>query len=364
MASALAAAAVLGAGASGAEALTWKIKGAGFGHGIGLSQYGAYGYAKHGWGYKRIVLHYYRSTTIGKTPSRNVRVLLRPYQSSVRFTGASAACKLKLASSKTYSAVRKGGHVVLRNPKGSGLRNCGKVLSATGGASVAMVGKGSYRGALQVRPSSVPGKVNAINSVKLEDYVRGIVARESPSSWPLNALRAQAVVARSYGLANDVGGNGFDQYDDTRSQVYGGISAETSRTNKAVSTSKLQVVKYKGKIASTYFFSTSGGHTENIENVFIGSSPQPYLKGVKDPYDGSSPYHRWTARISQSGMQSALDDLVRGKLRQIKVVKRGSSPRVVRAKLIGSGGTTKVSGPTIQFRLGLRDSWMFFKKLK
>ncbi len=254
--------------------------------------------------------------------------------------------------------------MVLRNSKGKGIKDCGKLLSATGGTSVAMIGKGSYRGALQVRPSSVPGKVNAINSVKLEDYVRGIVALESPSSWPMDALRAQAVVARSYGLAADVGGKGFDQYDDTRSQVYGGIGAETARTNKAVNSSKLQVVRYNGKVATTYFFSTSGGHTENIENVFIGSSPQPYLKGVEDPYDGSSPYHRWTVKVSQAGMQSALGDLVRGKLRQIRVTKRGSSPRVVRAKLIGSGGTTKVTGPTIQFRLGLRDTWMFFKKIK
>ena len=350
-------------GSAGAEArVVWKVKGGGFGHGVGLSQYGAYGLAQHGWGWKRILGHYYRNTTVAATDPRKVRVLLRPYQQSVQFNGASSACGVTLSEAKTYQAVRSGNGVLLRNPKGLTLKNCGGLLSATGGDSVHMVGKGTYRGALQVRPSSVPGRVNAINSLGVEPYVQGVVALESPSSWPMNALRAQAVVARSYGLSSSVGGRGFDLYDTTSSQVYGGVGAETARTNQAVEDTKLQVVKYQGSIAQTFFFSTSGGHTESNEFVW-GGKPIPYLRGVDDPYDTTSPYHRWVRRLSQRGIQSALSSLVRGKLRRIRVLRRGDSPRIFRARLVGSGGNTKVSGQTLKSYLGLLDAPWYIKKI-
>ncbi len=235
-------------------------------------------------------------------------------------------------------------------------------MSATGGASVSLIGKGAYRGAVVARSSSVPGKLNAINAVDLEDYIRGVIAEESPSSWPLDALKAQALAARSYALSTGVGGNGFDHYDDTRSQVYGGIGSETARTNQAVSSTAGEVVEYKGKVAETYFFSTSGGHTENNEFSFLGGTPLPYLRGVPDPYDDASPYHRWTRKLSNGQMQAELGGLVRGKLKRIVVTKRGVSPRIVKAKLVGSGGTTKVSGPDLRSYLGLPDTWATFKR--
>src|SRR5207342_2994290 len=113
---------------------------------------------------------------------------------------------------------------------------------------------------------------------------KGVVPNEMPADWPADALRAQAVVARSYGLATGASGP-FDQYDDTRSQVYGGLGSGTAATNHAVDATAGHVVKYHGKIATTFFFSTSGGRTENIENVFIGSDPKPYLKSVRDPFE-------------------------------------------------------------------------------
>ena len=349
---------------AGAGAVTiWKVKGGGFGHAVGLSQYGAHGLAKHGKGWRKIVGHYYRNTTISPTSAKSVRILLRPYQSSVRFKSASAACGLTLSEGKTYSGTRSGNSVVLRNPKGKVMKNCGGLLSATGGKSVAMLGKGAYRGALQIRPSSVPGKVNAINSLGVDPYVQGVVPLESPSSWPMNALRAQAVVARSYGLASDVGGKGFDLYDTTSSQVYGGIGAETKRTNQAVRDTKLQVVKYNGRVAQTFFFSSSGGFTESNEFVF-GGKPIPYLRGVKDPYDGASPYHRWKRKFSLARMQAALSEDVRGKLRKIVILRRGDSPRIFRARLVGSGGKTKISGQELKGDLGLLDAPWNIKKIK
>ncbi|MGZ5311468.1 MAG: SpoIID/LytB domain-containing protein [Solirubrobacterales bacterium] len=351
------------AAAPAGAAKRWVVKGAGFGHGIGMSQYGAYGSAKQGMDYKPILMQYYSGTTIGSAAPEAIRVLLRPYQPSVRFKGASAACGVGLVEKKAYTAKRKGSKVVLRNKSGARLANCGGLLSATGGESVVLLGKGAYRGALEVLPASVPGRLNAINAVDIESYLRGVVAEESPSSWPLDALRAQAVAARSYALTTGVGGNGFDAYDDTRSQVYGGIAAETARTDTAVADTAGEVVQYGGKTIEAFFMSTSGGHTENNENSF-GGTPEPYLRGVPDPNEAAagSPYHRWTRKFSAASMQAELGDLVPGRLKRIVVARTGVSPRIVTAKLVGTRGTGKVSGPTLRARLGLPDTWATFKR--
>jgi stage II sporulation protein D len=360
----LALAALLVAVPAAEAKVVWKIKGAGFGHGIGMSQYGALGYAKHGLGYAAILAHYYTGTALGTSAGKTVRVLLRPNASSVSFSSAGSACGASLDEATTYSAGRVGNQVILHGPGGNSIGNCGSLLSAASPDPIKVVGKGTYRGTIEVRPSTTTG-VNAINAVDLENYVKGVVPRESPASWPIEALKAQAVAARSYALSTGVNGNGFDQYDDTRSQVYGGAGAEAARSNAAVAATNLQTVTYGGKVATTYFFSTSGGHTENIEFSFVGSPPKPYLKGVDDPYDTESPYDRWKLVLSQRRMQRALSRYLNGgRLRKIKVNQRGTSPRIVYATIISSAGKTRVTGPTLKTALGLRDTWAFFKKVK
>jgi SpoIID/LytB domain protein len=112
-----------------------------------------------------------------------------------------------------------------------------------------------------------------------------------PSSWASEALKAQAVAARSYALANRTKGRGFDLYGDTRSQVFGGVKVENAATSAAVDATKGQVVLYKGKVADTLFFSTSGGRTASaLESTGLNV---PYLVPVADPYDSASPYHDW-----------------------------------------------------------------------
>ncbi|HEX5894139.1 MAG TPA: SpoIID/LytB domain-containing protein [Solirubrobacterales bacterium] len=351
---------------SAASAKKWVVKGAGFGHGTGMSQYGAKGFAARGTPYSSILAHYYTGTTLGTAPSQTVRVLLRPYLPSVRFRGAGSACGVGLKPGKTYVAKRKGAGVVLRTKKGITVAKCSGLLSAAGAPTVELIGKGAYRGALEVRPSSVPGKLKAINAVEIEDYLKGVVPKESPASWPIEALKAQAVAARSFAIATPVRGNGFDQYDDTRSQLYGGVSAENTRTNQAVDATRSQVVLYNGKVAQTFFFSTSGGHTENNEHSSLGfgGAPIPYLRGVPDPYEAEarSPYYRWKRKFSLAKMNSLLGGLVRGKLKKVVVTQLGASPRIVRANLIGSRGTTTVTGPELRDELGLPDTWATFKK--
>ncbi len=353
---------LLCAPAAGA-ATKWVVKGAGFGHGVGMSQYGAAGYAKSGFDYQTILTHYYTGTAVGTTTTQTVRVLLLQAP-SVRFSGANSACGVGLTESKAYTAKRKGSQVLLTAKAGGRVANCGSVLNADGGFTIEVEGKGSYRGGLEIRAAKGGGRLSVVNAVDLEDYVRGVVPRESIPSWPLEALKAQAVAARSYALASKVNGAGFDQYADTRSQVYGGARAETTRTNQAVADTALQVVTFQGKIAQTFYFSTSGGFTEHNENSFIGGTPEPYLRGVSDPYEASagSPYHAWTRTFTTSALQSKLGRMLKGKLRNIVAVQRGASPRIVKARVVGSGGTTMVSGPDLRTALGLPDTWAYFTR--
>lgn len=261
-----------------AHASTLVIDGGGDGHGVGMSQDGARGYAERGWPYTAILGHYYTGTTIGQAPPNTaVRVLLN-------------------------------------------------------------------------------GKVKRVT---LETYVRGVVAAEMPASWAMAALEAQAVASRTYAITAHAGGSKFDVYPDDRSQMYLGKVAETTRTNAAVVATAGQIVTYGGQPAITYFFAGSGGHTESVQNVFLGSTPEPWLVGVADPYD-TGPLYRWTATLSFSSVASRLSGLLNGSFKGIEVLKRGSSPRIVSAYVLGSKGRTLVSGPELAARLGLYDTWAYF----
>jgi stage II sporulation protein D len=353
---AVAAAMALPAGASGAS---WVVKGRGWGHGVGLSQYGAYGLAKHGRGYRQIVHHYYAHTRIGQAGSQTIKVLLDAGSDAVRFRKARTACGKRLRRSRGYRFERSDSDVVLRRAHGRVIANCGQRGIASGGGSIRIGGKGVYRGKLKAKISD--GGLLVINPVGLHAYVKGVVPNEVPSSWPKAALRAQAVVARSYALATSGEGD-FDVYDDTRSQVYGGKASETGRTNRAANRTKGLVVRYRKMVVTTYFFSTSGGRTESVQYGFPGAEPAPYLKSVRDPYDGASPYHRWKARFSQDEIESRLSGLFSGRLRKIKVLRRGDSPRIVTARVVGSRGSSRISGPGLQARLDLRSTWARFLK--
>jgi stage II sporulation protein D len=352
--------------ADGAARLT--IRGAGFGHGVGMSQYGALGQAKQGVAYDAILRHYYSGTALGTTdPNRPVRVLMQS-TAVARFAGAAQAGGRALDPAKTYTARSVGGQVQLLAPSGRRLGTYAAplVIGPPSGGALMLGGRagngrtnGSYRGTLELRPG-VFGGLDVINAVGLEDYVRGVVAWESPSSWPAEALKAQAVAARTYAITTHRSGT-FDQYPDTRSQMYGGVAAETASTDAAVAATAGQVVTYDGKPVVTFFFSTSGGRTENVENTSLGVAPQPWLKSVPDPYDSVSPRHTWkpvTLTLAQA--RARLGGLVKGSFRGVEVVKRGRSPRIVSADVVGTRGRTRVTGATLRARLGLYDTWAYF----
>ncbi len=357
------AAALLVAAPASAAKHRFTIRGAGFGHGVGMSQYGAYGYALHGATYDAILKHYYKGTALGSTdPDQTVRVLLQS-SSSATFSGAVKAGSRKLSPGATYRAASYSLSQVALYRGSKRVAIFSAPLQVAGKNSVlTLSGHGDYRGVLEFRPSTFG--LNTVNALPLEQYVAGVVARESPSSWPLEALKAQAVSARTYAITTSKAGAGFDQYADTRSQVYGGVAAESISTNAAVAATHAQVVTYNGAPVVTYFFSTSGGRTENVENSFTGSDPKPWLKSVNDPYDGVSPKHRWgPIRMSTASAAAKLSGLVKGRFKGIRVNRRGKSPRIVTATVIGTGGRTRVSGATLRARFGLFDSWAYFTSI-
>src|SRR4029077_1762387 len=132
----------------------------------------------------------------------------------------------------------------------------------------------------------------------------------------------------SFALTAGVGGNGFDLYSDTRSQVYKGLESETARSDEAAESTRDQVVEYNGKVAETLFSACSGGHTESIQNVF-GGPAIPYLQGVPDPYDYYCPLHTWTLKFGGPEISDKLGDYLDGRLKQVVVVKHGVTPRIV-----------------------------------
>ncbi|HEV7847288.1 MAG TPA: SpoIID/LytB domain-containing protein [Thermoleophilaceae bacterium] len=336
------------------------IRGAGFGHGIGMSQYGAYGYALEGAKYSGILGHYYKGTSLQSAPSRPVRVLLQPVDPYIRVRGATSVGGRALRPGTTYIAKRGGGGIVVTNSRGRRVGRFGSTIEFKSddpirllGPALNSVSNGLYRGSIEVRVDG--GGVTSINELDLDSYVRGVVAGEMPSTWPLEALKVQAVAARTYALATRRTDGVFDQYPDTRSQVYRGVTGESVRSDSAVEDTAGRIVTYGGQPAVTYYFSTSGGHTENVEFSFVGSLSKPWLVGVPDPYDTQSPYHRWTVRFSAASLDRRLG--APGAFRRIKVLERGVSPRVVSAQVVGTRGSRTMSGPQIRTALGLRDSW-------
>jgi stage II sporulation protein D len=261
------------------------VSGHGWGHGLGLSQWGAYGYAKHGWTFDRILTHYYSGTTLGPAKVSTVRVLL------------ASAKKTTIESTAAWTVVDSAGTTIVLDPGVLVLKTKLALVDHPElqppftfvGKQPLIVDKVAYRGKLNV---SSDGKlVQVIDTVGLESYLKGVVPAEMPSSWLPEALKAQAVAARSYALANVTTGRPFDLYGDTRSQVFGGVKVENAATSAAVDATKGQVVLYKGKVANTLFFSTSGGRTASaFESTGL---TVPYLVPVADPYDTASPYHDW-----------------------------------------------------------------------
>ena len=355
------------------EATLFTVSGRGWGHGIGMSQWGAYGLAKHGASYKTILKHYY--TGIGFTTIKNatLRVRLRSGLQSVKLT-----CASSYTAKGGGSSLSIGGGVTATTTYVNGAYRVsagGKTKTFSGAVTFAPTKgqlslitatdagqTGRHRGKIRVVRSG--SSLMMVNYVAMESYLRGVVPHEVSASWPAEALKAQACAARSYAeRARRAATGEWDVYCDVRSQVYSSVSREDSRTNAAIKATAGIVPSYKGTPIQAFYFSCSGGQTENIEYAWETTS-QPYLKGVDDPYDSYATLHTWGPFTrSEKQLKSALGSAVKGTVQAIYRVEKGSSPRIVKAAIIGSNGTTYMHGSMLRTKLGLNSTWVTFKSM-
>ena len=361
----------------------YRIEGRGWGHGIGMSQYGADGYAKKGWTSDQIIQHYYQGTVVAPRTAdgpSSLRVLLQSYLAPARIellapgTVHQGAATLDLAKGDvvvmqsvgaklSVTRVRTGQPAVVV-AKGSAA-DATIVPSVDGGARILFAadhaGYGTrFRGTLT--GTRYDGKVSVFNTVPFESYLRGVVPDEMPPSWHPEALEAQAIAARSYALRSlRTDFNWFDVYSDTRSQVYGGIDAEEASTDTAIANTANMVARVggaDGEVAQTFFFSTSGGRTAANDHVW-GSSPYSYLRSVASPYEHGSKYFTWKGsdvrKYTPMGLGSALGYSKSFRSASVTLHSSGYADDVVVA--LKGGGTAKVDASSLQAKLGLRSTY-------
>ncbi|HET6627185.1 MAG TPA: SpoIID/LytB domain-containing protein [Nocardioidaceae bacterium] len=383
-------------------AKSFTFRGSGWGHGVGLSQYGAKAMADAGKSMSQILQHYYRGTSLDRASDRLLNVNVRYHASSVNASlralspGAEAeVCAMRSgrcadrvtfrdrrAGSGTAGAIRvtrSSGDVLARVTRPNGdvtsLRGSQVRIRWTGtrylagDASVLRLGTGrEYRHGKLFIDKHGSTQLNASIRMKLQsEYLRGVA--EMPSSWNLDALRAQAVIARTYALKTGAGRKSdcdCHLRDSVVHQAYLGWGKENEgrdayygkRWVSAVDSTAGQVLRYRGALASTFYFSASGGHTLNSQDVW--SSTVPYLQSVDDPWSltRANPNRTWASTRSQSSMASLFG------LRDIHSISitstyRGGGVRSVTATAT-NGDTRTISGKadTMRIRLGLKAAWL------
>lgn len=228
------------------------------------------------------------------------------------------------------------------------------VLEASAPGGTIKVGSKLYRAKLIVRPDE--GKtLTAIAEMSMENYLLGVLPYEMQPDWPLEALKAQAVVARTYAYYN-LGKHrkaGFDLTADTSSQVYGGLGRENDVVRQAVRTTRGEVLGYGGEILQVYYHACCGGQTSDASVVWGGKSPPP-LRGVKDKWCAKSPYYKWTAYFTTPAVLAAASStrLIGGKLRSIKVGARDASGQVKTFSIRAGAEELTVKAVDLRKRLG------------
>lgn len=360
---------VLAPSAQGANAL--KVCGSGSGHGVGLSQYGAYGRAKAGQNYAQIVRAYYRGVSLSKySTNLTVRVLLggktlggshdvvvgSGTQARLRNLATGGTVSLGPGTYRTqYLADKKLYRVTnlsTRRALGS-YRGPIRFEPVTG---LLRYGGGGYRGLLTVQAAG--SKLLLVNQLPVESYIRGVLANEMPASWPAEALKSQAVASRSYTRAT----RRSSYYDLTLSdQRYGGVSSEKAATNAAATATAGVYATYNGSPIKAFFSAANGGYSEDSAYVF---GAIPYLKAFRDvdgrgrAYEGSayarSPWTSWYGTLNANGSP----ELGIGSITGVRVLTRSPSGRATKVEVSGTRGKKIVYGEyEVRYRLdttGLR----------
>lgn len=353
--------------------------GGGLGHGVGLSQYGAYGLALDGWSSEQIFRHFYRGTRVQERdpPKSSFRVGLLEDRAQVHLKAAAGAFDLTLSDGTQIETVPD---EATRRVKITGTRkylifdeNDERVGGGTLGSAsthlranpqdgarvvVQEWGHPVNRGRVEFKISG-DRRAHVVAVVGSEPYLFGIA--EVPSSWPDSALQAQVIAARSYAynrVANPRTDCACDIYSSVRDQFYVGWDKEGGtagdRWRDAVRATDRQVGTHDGGIIQAFYSSSSGGFTENSENVFIQALP--YLRGVCDPgdYVSANPNRTWHVTLTAQEVTDRLG-LGVGTVERFENFRRGVSGRVLNVRVVGSNGSTEISGQALKSRLGLKE---------
>jgi stage II sporulation protein D len=349
------------------------IKGHGYGHGHGMSQYGAEGAARQGLSYRQIARFYYPGTTWGTAKGR-VRVQISADTTDDLVVLARDGLRVRDLGTGTVTRLPDNGATrwrIMVNRTGQdriayltdhwrawrGLE--GEGAFSAGGAPVTLVtpsGNRAYRGRLSAEAPTAGSRARStINSLSLDNYLKGVVPLEMPAAWSRAAVRAQAVAARTYAAYERDHRDG-PLCDTTSCQVYGGFGSEHPASNAAVEASAHEALMYQGAPAFTQFSSSSGGWTS--------AGSVPYLPAKADPYDGwaGNPVHSWSTRVSDTAIESRWPGI--GNLTRITVLQRDGhgewGGRVQSVRLVGGRGRVQVTGDTLRSVLGLRSTWVTF----
>ena len=216
-------------------------------------------------------------------------------------------------------------------------------LSKSINQSVLQVGNEKYRGAVTAR-SHNDHLLTVINRLPLEQYLYGVVPREMPASWHIEALKAQAVAARGFALANigKYGYLGFDVCNTVNSQVYGGYNSEKAATTKAVDETYGKIMSSNGELVIPYYHSNSGGQTESSENVW--REAVSYVRGVYDPYSIDAPHSQWQETISLRDIETKLiqNQINIGNIIDFTVIEVSPNGRVLELEVRGTQGSHTV----------------------
>jgi stage II sporulation protein D len=253
------------------------------------------------------------------------------------------------------SGIRLGDSLLMRKPANKGIWQLAIVKPLNGG--IAVYNGRRYRE--KVSLYSTNGRYYVVNELKFEDYVKGVVPSEMPASWPLEALKVQALCARTFAYAycrnpeSDV----YNINSTDVKQVYLGLDQETERSNQAVTETTGMLITYNKNPINAYFHSTSGGMTENSENVW--SSALPYCKAVESPGEEESPHYTWMRFISSEELKSDLADDTGdiGEIVSLTTIRKGASGRIKTCEIKGTKGSKVLDGGDVAYLLGLRSSW-------
>jgi SpoIID/LytB domain protein len=394
----------IGPAAPGQAARQFTFYGAGWGHGLGLSQWGAYGLALKGWSHTRILGHFYTGTTVGAAQSspRTLRIGLVQAQRTIQVKAVRGPVELRVGNPNTGTLVggeaiaagetwrikpHSSGRYRVLNAQGEEVGDCpGCPGHLWGGVNRHLYARYEPLGSIAYSPQAghsynrgniefnvykgdgCPSSycVRLVIRLSPQAYLFGLA--EVPNSWPANARKAQAVAARTYAFEKvaRVGQRrarcNCGLYDDTSDQVYAGWDKEGSYLGgqwvESVRQTVGEVALYKGSPIQAYYHSSSGGHTEHNENAW-GGQPIPYLRGVCDPgdYAEANPNRVWTAGplsgfTVTTRLRPYTGDI--GNVTGFGGIQRGVSGQIIELRVIGRDGTAGISGTELARALGLK----------